>query len=318
MRELNTFGRYLKKRFKTRVYKIPVSVVGFTCPNIDGKVARGGCVYCENESFSPNLANNRSKFTLSLDSLQNPLLDLQLEELDRQYEETKKHFLKDYGIKRYIIYFQSFSNTYAPLETLKKLYERALEKKDVVGISIGTRADCVNDEIFKYLKELSNKKEIWIEFGVQSTNDEVLQKTNRGETYKDIKKAIIRAKEYGINICVHMIFGLPKETPQMMLEGIKEISTLGIDSIKFHPCYVVKNTILANDYMAKKYEPLNEDEYIKTLVEAIKILPPNIKIQRVAAGISNDTLLVPKWCGDDKNTQMKKIKKALLKEGLVY
>jgi len=318
MRELNTFGRYLKKRFGTTVYKLPLNISGFTCPNIDGKVARGGCAYCENESFSPNLINSKNRFTLNMDSAENPLLELQLKEVEEQYKETKEHFIKDYGVKKFIVYFQSFSNTYAPLSTLKALYEKALEKSDVVGISIGTRADCVNDEILEYLKELSKKTEVWIEFGVQSIHDETLKKTNRGEDYKSIKEAILKAKSYNLNVCAHMIFGLAGDTPEMMIEGTKEISSLGIDAIKFHPCYVVKNTALANEYTAGKFLPMEEDLYINTLVKAIKILPANVKIQRVTAGISNDTLIAPIWCGYDKNRQMKRVREALFKEGLVY
>lgn len=318
MRQLNTFGRYLRKRFDTAVYKIPLNISGFTCPNIDGTVARGGCTYCENESFSPNLANSKNRFSLSMESSENPLLALQLKEIDEQYKETKEHLFKEYGVKKYIAYFQSFSNTYAPLPTLKALYEKALDKNDVVGISIGTRADCVNDEILEYLKELSKKTEVWIEFGVQSINDKALKKSNRGEDYQSIKKAILKAKSYGLNVCAHMIFGLSGDTPEMMIAGTKEVCSLGIDAIKFHPCYVVKNTALANEYMAGKFAPMEEELYIKTLVEAIKTLPKNVKIQRVAAGISNDTLLAPKWCGYDKNRQMKMIREALFKEGLVY
>ena len=318
MKKLNTFGRYLRSRYGTTVTKISLNLTGFTCPNIDGKVARGGCTYCENESFSPNLGGSKERFYLNTDSKENPLLAKQLQQIDLQYRGSREHFRREYGVRKYIAYFQSFSNTYAPLETLKVLYQKAVDYEDVVAISIGTRADCVSDELFAYLKELSSKKEVWIEFGVQSIYDTTLEKINRGETYAQVKAAILKAKAYGLKVCAHMIFGLPDETPEMMLEGTKEVAALGIDSIKFHPCYVVKNTMLANEYAQGKFTPIDEATYLDTLAKAVKLLPSTISIQRVTAGIANETLLAPAWCGTSKNYQMHRVREALRKEGMEY
>lgn len=318
MMPLNTFGRYLRKRFGETVYKISLNLSGFTCPNIDGKVARGGCTYCENESFSPNLGGEKERFFLNMESEENPLLEKQLRQIELQYRGSREHFRREYGVKKYVAYFQSFSNTYAPLETLKALFEKAMAYEDVVALSIGTRADCVDDALFEYLQGLNEKKEIWVEFGVQSIYDETLERINRGETYDQVKEAILKAKSYGLKVCAHMIFGLPGETPEMMVKGTKAVADLGIDAIKFHPCYVVKNTMLANEFAQGKFTPIDEDTYLETLVEAVKVLPDSVSIQRVTAGIANETLLAPQWCGLSKNRQMRRVKEVLRREGLSY
>ncbi len=320
MKDILTFGRYLTRRYGERVYKISLNLSGFTCPNIDGRVARGGCTYCDNESFSPNLSGGKKRFFLSPDTVDNPLLEQQLREITVQYEGSKQHFTRDYGVRKYIAYFQSFSNTYAPLETLKALYEKALAYEDVVAISIGTRADCVDDALFEYLAALQERtgKDVWVEFGVQSVFDETLQKINRGESYAQSEAAITKAKKAGLNVCAHMIFGLIGETPEMMVASTKKVAELGIDAIKFHPCYVVKNTILANEYAAGKFTPISQESYVETLVQAIKVLPEDVVVQRVSAGIANETLIAPAWCGESKNRQMAVIKKALAAQGLRY
>ncbi len=318
MRKILTIGRYFRKKFHTNVYKIPVSMPGFTCPNIDGTVARGGCIYCENESFSPNLKQKTSKkFFLNPKSDKNPLLNAQLLQIDTQYKETKEILQNKFNAKKFIIYFQSFTNTYAPFETLKTLYEHALNKKDVIGISIGTRTDSINDEILNYLKDLSKDKEIWIEYGIQSFFDETMQITNRGHDVKNVIETIEKTKKLGLKVCGHLIFGLPNENKEMMLQSVQKAIDLKIDSLKIHPLYVVKNTALAVEYMKGKFTPISENEYIETLIEALKIIPKNVIIQRVTAGIRNETLLAPKWCYC-KHEQMKKIREALKKEGMIY
>ncbi len=316
MKHLNTIGRYWRKKYGQKVYKVPVSISGFTCPNIDGTVAKGGCSFCENESFSPNLKDN-SKFKLNLGSKDNPHLEKQLQQLQMQFEATKEVLQNKFGAKKFIVYFQSFTNTYAPLDTLKALYEKALGFDDVIGLSIGTRTDCITEETLDYLQELSRNKEIWVEYGIQSIYDETLEKINRGHDYSNIKEWIKKTKQRDLLVCGHMIFGLPDETRQMMLQGVKEAVELGIDSIKFHPLYVVENTLLTIDYKQGDFHPITEEEYIDTLVKSIKILPPSVSISRVTAGISDSTLLDPKWC-NDKHTQIHNIKQALLKEGLIY
>jgi hypothetical protein len=316
LKHLNTIGRYWREKYGQKVYKIPISISGFTCPNIDGTVAKGGCTFCENESFSPNLSD-KSKFKLNLKSKTNPYLEKQLLQLQMQFDATKERLENKYGAKKFIVYFQSFTNTYAPLDTLKALYEKALSFDNVVGLSIGTRTDSITEETLDYLQKLSKEKEIWVEYGIQSIYDETLEKINRGHNFANIKEWIIKTKQRDLNVCGHMIFGLPAETQEMMLKGVEESIKLGIDSIKFHPLYVTKNTLLANEYKLGEFAPISEELYIDTLVKSIKMLPENISISRVTAGISDSSLLDPPWC-NNKHNQIYKIKQTLLKEGLIY
>lgn len=316
-KQLLTFGRYLKSKYATRVAKVPVGLSGFTCPNIDGTVAKGGCTFCLNESFSPNLGSNKDKFFLNLNSKSNPILDRQLMELHTQVTNTISLMQKK-GYKKYLVYFQAFTNTYAPFDTLKTLYDRALSYPNVIGISIGTRSDSVTDETLEYLAELSKDKEIWIEFGIQSIFDETLKRINRGHDSLNVQKAIKRAKEYGLNVCGHLIFGLPGEDKEMMLSSAKAAYDWGIDSVKYHPLYIVKNTLLANEYKRGEFTPITLDEYLDVLIEAISIKPQSISIQRVTAGIEDDTLLAPSWCGWSKNRVLSIIRKRLLEIGYIY
>lgn len=319
MKQIYTFGNYLKNKFDCKVYKVAISISGFTCPNIDGTIAKGGCTFCENDSFSPSLNQTQplKKFHLNLDSKENPYLQKQLNELEVQFETLSKLQKKEYGAKKFLVYFQSFTNTYAPFETLKALYDKALSFDNVVGLSIGTRSDSITDETLEYLAELNRDKEIWIEFGIQSVYDETLDKINRGHDSKSVKEWILKSKKVGLNVCAHLIFGLPDETKEMMLETSKQAYSWGIDSIKYHPLYVVKRTALANDFNRGKFKPIDEQDYLDVLVKAIQMKPKNISVQRVTAGIDDDSLIAPKWC-KDKNTQIRHINKALKPLGLKY
>ncbi|WP_151949920.1 TIGR01212 family radical SAM protein [Aliarcobacter butzleri] len=317
LKNVLTIGRYLKNKFGEKVYKIPISISGFTCPNIDGTVARGGCSFCENDSFSPNLQEKRTKFKLNPKISENPYLENQLKQLEMQFFATKKRLENKFGVKKFIVYFQSFTNTYAPFDTLKALYEKALSFDNVIGLSIGTRTDCMTDEILDFLVEKSKDKEIWIEYGIQSFFDETLIKINRGDTVSNMKYWIKRTKDRGLKVCGHLIYGLPNETQEMMLETFKQTLELEVDSIKFHPLYVVKNTLLTNDFKKGRFTPISEELYIDTVVKSIINLPSNISVQRVTAGIDDSSLLSPQWC-KDKHQQMKNIRLALEKEGWNY
>ncbi|MFY4764246.1 TIGR01212 family radical SAM protein [Aliarcobacter butzleri] len=317
LKNVLTIGRYLKNKFGEKVYKIPISISGFTCPNIDGTVARGGCSFCENDSFSPNLQEKRTKFKLNPKISENPYLENQLKQLEMQFFATKKRLENKFGVKKFIVYFQSFTNTYAPFDTLKALYEKALSFDNVIGLSIGTRTDCMTDEILDFLVEKSKDKEIWIEYGIQSFFDETLVKINRGDTVSNMKYWIKRTKNRGLKVCGHLIYGLPNETQEMMLETFKQTLELEVDSIKFHPLYVVKNTLLTNDFKKGRFTPISEELYIDTVVKSIINLPSNISVQRVTAGIDDSSLLSPQWC-KDKHQQMKNIRLALEKEGWNY
>ncbi|PHM18672.1 MAG: TIGR01212 family radical SAM protein [Sulfuricurvum sp. PD_MW2] len=320
MREqIFTFGQYLHRKFGAKVSKVPVSISGFTCPNIDGTVAKGGCTFCENDSFSPSLdrARELKGFFLNLQSTQNPHLDKQIQQLEWQFDALSKRLREENSAQKFMVYFQSFTNTYAPFETLKALYDKALSFDNVIGLSIGTRSDSISDETFEYLYELSQKTEIWVEFGIQSIYDKTLERINRGHNSANVKETIIKAKSYGLNVCGHLIFGLPGESKEMMLETAKAAYGLGIDSVKYHPLYVVKRTALANEYARGEFEPISEELYVDVLKEALLLKPSNVSVQRVSAGIDDETLIAPSWCRD-KNTQLRVINDALCSVGLKY
>lgn len=320
MREqIFTFGQYLHRKFGQKVSKVPISISGFTCPNIDGTVAKGGCTFCENDSFSPSLdkAKPLKGFFLNLESVHNPYLDQQLQQLEWQFNPLSKKLASEHGAQKYLVYFQSFTNTYAPLETLKALYEKALTFDNVVGLSIGTRSDSISDETFEYLAELSKKTELWVEFGIQSIYDETLRRINRGHDSASVKEAILKAKSYGLNVCGHLIFGLPGETKEMMIETAISAYALGIDSVKYHPLYVVKRTALANEYARGEFVPITEELYVEVLTEALLLKPPHVSVQRISAGIDDDSLIAPQWC-KGKNKQFNVINAALKKVGLKY
>ena len=317
LKEVLTIGRYFKKKFGQKVYKIPISISGFTCPNIDGTKAKGGCSFCENDSFSPNLQEKKTKFKLNPNIEHNPFLENQLKQLEMQFIATKKRLENKFKAKKFIVYFQSFTNTYAPLSTLKALYEKALSFDDVIGLSIGTRTDCVTDEILDFLYEKSKQKEIWIEYGIQSFFQTTLDKINRADDVENMRYWIKRTKDKGLNVCGHLIYGLPDENQEMMLETFKQTIDLKVDSIKFHPLYVVKNTLLTNEFKKGRFTPISEELYIDTVVQSIINLPQNVSVQRVTAGIDDDTLLSPLWC-KNKHQQMRNIRVKLEEKGFIY
>ncbi len=319
MEQIYTYGTYLKNKFGVKVYKVGINISGFTCPNIDGTVARGGCTFCENDSFSASTdeVQELKSFHLNLNSKENPYLDKQLKQLEVQFDAISKRQTKEYGAQKFLVYFQSFTNTYAPFETLKALYDKALSFPNVLGLSIGTRSDSITQETLDYLSKLAKEKEIWVEFGIQSVYDETLEKINRGHDSANVKEWILKSKNAGLHVCGHLIFGLPGETQAMMLETSKAAYSWGIDSVKYHPLYVVKKTALANEYARGEFTPINEQEYLEVLVKSILIKPKNVSVQRVTAGIDDDSLLAPQWCRD-KNKQIKNINAALKQVGLKY
>ena len=319
MKQIYTYGSYLKEKFGAKVYKVGINISGFTCPNIDGTVAKGGCTFCENDSFSASTdtVQELKGFHLNLNSKENPYLEKQLKQLEQQFSAISKRQAKEYGAEKFLVYFQSFTNTYAPFETLKALYEKALSFENVVGLSIGTRSDSITEETLEYLTSLSKKHEIWLEFGIQSVYDATLQKINRGHDSANVEEWIKKSKAAGIHVCGHLIFGLQNETQEMMLETSRAAYEWGIDSVKYHPLYVVKRTALANELSRSEFEPISEALYLDTLVKSLQMKPEHISVQRVTAGIDDDSLLAPQWCRD-KNQQIKNINAALKKIGLKY
>lgn len=317
--QIYTFGNYLKEKFNTKVYKVGINISGFTCPNIDGTVAKGGCTFCENDSFSASTGEVQElkSFHLNLDSKENPYLDKQLLQLKQQFDAISARQAREYGATKFLVYFQSFTNTYAPFETLKALYDTALSFENVVGLSIGTRSDSVTDETLEYLSGLNKEKEIWIEFGIQSIYDETLKRINRGHDSANVKKWILKSKALGLHVCGHLIFGLPGEDKKMMVATATQAYKWGIDSVKYHPLYVVKRTALANEFNAGKFTPINEEDYLDVLVHTLQLKPEGVSVQRVTAGIDDPSLISPQWCRD-KNVQIKNINQALKSVGLKY
>lgn len=314
-KQIYTFGQYLSDKFSAKVHKTAVSISGFTCPNIDGTVAKGGCTFCENDSFSPSLDSVKplKGFHLNLTSKENPFLAKQLLQLELQFNALSTRQKREYGVNKHLVYFQSFTNTYAPFKTLKALYEKALSFDDVVGLSVGTRSDSITDETLEYLGELAKTKEIWIEFGIQSVYDKTLKRINRGHDSANVREWILKAKDAGLNVCGHLIFGLPGEDKAMMLETARQAYEWGIDSVKYHPLYVVKKTALANEYARGEFTPICEEDYLAVLNEAILMKPEHVSVQRITAGVDDDSLIAPVWC-KDKNLQIRNINSSLKKD----
>lgn len=319
VKQIFTIGRYFKSKYKQRVRKIPISLEGFTCPNIDGLVAKGGCTYCKNETFSPSLALlEQSDISMNFTLKENPILNRQIDTLKSQFYNHSSFHKNKFDTNKYMIYFQSYSNTYAPYETLKALYDEALRLPNVIGLSIGTRTDCVEDDVLKLLGEyVKNGKDIWLEYGIQSIFNSTLRLINRGHGIEGAKELVEKTRKFGIKVCIHLIYGLPKEDSKMMLKSLREVLDWGIDGIKIHPLYVVEGTAMQKMYEAGKYSPISLEEYTNLVVESLKIIPHNVVVQRISAGAHDDSLIAPKWCFD-KNIQMCYIRDKLLENGIVY
>ena len=336
-RELLTIGRYFKARFGERVRKIPISLSGFTCPNIDGSKSKGGCIYCDNASFSPSFIKvqnpthkSTTKPTASLTQTKippttmhfalesKPLLKTQLEELEEQFLWHAEFHKRKFGVQKYMVYFQSFSNTYAHPRTLKALWDKALSFDGVVGLNIGTRVDCVENSVLEILGEyVKNGKEIWLEYGVQTVSEHTLKLINRAHSTQGVQELFTHTRKKGIKVCAHLIYGLPNEDKEMMLTSLETTLKWGIDALKIHPLYVIAGTQLAKMYEAGKYEPIDLDSYIELVVQSIALIPSEVIIERVSAGAHIDSLLAPKWCFD-KNIQMRLLRERLLEMGIEY
>lgn len=321
MRELLTLGRYFQARFGGRVRKIPITLQGFTCPNIDGTLARGGCIYCCNESFSPSAIKVKdldSSLTMRPNLSTNPLLPKQLSQLEEQFLWHTEFHKRKFGVQKYMVYFQSYTNTYAPLETLRTLFSKALSFPNVVGLSIGTRVDCVDSSVLAMLEDfVKGGAEIWLEYGVQSVFDETLRKINRAHSSAGIDRLFAKTRERGVKVCAHLIYGLPGEDSEMMLHSLQKVLEWGIDGIKIHPLYVIADTPLARMYHARTYVPIDLESYADLIIKSIQMLPPEVVIHRISASAHEESLLAPKWCFD-KNIQMRLLRERLLEIGVVY
>ncbi len=271
----NDLNTYLRNRFGCRVQKITIDA-GLTCPNRDGTLSTGGCIYC-NPRGSGTGAHTKGL------SITEQLLD------------GKKKLSKRYKAKKFIAYFQSFSNTYAPLNTLKNMYETALSVEDVVGLSIGTRPDCINGGILHLLEEYAKDSFIWIEYGLQSAHDQTLRFINRGHDVTCFIRAVEATKNRGIRICAHVIIGLPMEEKIHILQTADMIANLGIDGIKLHLLYVVKGTPMETLYKQGKYRSLEQQEYVDLVCDFLERIPQHMIVQRLTGDPHPHELVAPPW-----------------------
>ena len=270
--DLNT---YLRSLYGCRVQKITVDA-GLSCPNRDGTLSTGGCIYC----------NARGSGTGAL------ARGLSVAE---QLRRGKLSLFRRYKARKFLAYFQSFSNTYGPVEKLKLLYDEALAVEDIVGLSIGTRPDCVGQSVLELLQDYAQEYLLWVEYGLQSANDATLALVNRGHDTQCFKDAVKATVNRGIKICAHVILGLPSETGEDMLHTAKTIADLGIDGIKLHLLYVVKGTGLETLYRQGKFRCLEQQEYVDRVCDFLEHIPRHMVIQRLTGDPHPAELAAPQW-----------------------
>ena len=268
-----SFSDYLKSLFGEKVYKISLDA-GFTCPNHDGSLAVGGCFYCDEGSRAPGV---------------NPQLSIA-----KQIEDGKRFLCRKYKAKKFLAYFQAYTNTYAPVDILRQRYEEAIQA-DVVGLSISTRPDCVNDENLDLIADLSQKTHTWLELGLQTIRDDVLKKINRYHTYEQFLTALEKTQVRKIRTCVHVIFGLPGETIEDMRRTAQAVAHLPIDGVKIHSLHVMRETPLERMYIHGAVSPLLEEDYVRLVCEFLELLPPHIVIHRLTGDAPPAKLLAPLW-----------------------
>ena len=278
---VNTYGQDLLKRYGMRVHKIALDA-GFTCPNRDGSKGTGGCTFCNNISFSP-AADSR--------------LDV-----PGQIAKARAAIAKGTRARHFIAYFQAYTNTYAAITELEALYREALAEPDVIGISVGTRPDCVSAEVLDLLEKLRNEGlEICLELGLQSAFDATLERVNRGHTLAEYRETALATRARGIPLCTHLIIGLPGEDESHYHATLDTVLDIGVDGLKLHPLHVVKNTMLAYQWRRGGYQPLTQADYIRIAADLIERTPQHITFHRVTATASKDILLAPEWCSQKWN-----------------
>lgn len=271
----NDFGTWIRRRFPFRVQKIAVDA-GFTCPNRDGRLSTGGCVYCDNRTFNPSYCNP-------------------LKSVTEQLEEGKRFFQRKYPDMKYLAYFQAFTNTYAPVSKLRKLYEEALRVPDVVGLVIGTRPDCVSDELLDYLEGLNRRTFLLMEYGVETANDATLRLINRGHDFACARQAVERTHQRGILTGAHVILGLPGEDAAESLRQAPIISSLPIDILKIHQLQIVKDTRLAALYEEKPFHVYTVEEYLDLIARYISLLRKDLILERFVSQCPPEKLIAPRW-----------------------
>jgi uncharacterized protein len=273
---VNTFGTDLKRRYGERVHKVAINA-GLSCPNRDGAKGRGGCTFCNNASFNPNAR------------LPQPVAE--------QLEAGRRVIRRRTGARRYLAYFQAYTNTYGDLELLARLYRQALAEPDVVGLSVGTRPDCCPPAVLDLLAGLREQGyEVWLELGLQSAFDATLVRVNRGHGFAEYHQAVCAARARGLPVCTHLIVGLPGEGGIEATASLSRVLDLGTDGLKLHPLHVVKGTQLANDWRRGAYTPLSMPEYIAIAADLVERTPATVVYHRLTGTASREILLAPAWC----------------------
>lgn len=271
----NDFGSWMKKHFPFKVQKISIDA-GFSCPNRDGTIARGGCTYCDNRTFNPSYCHKRDSVT-------------------EQLEAGKRFFSTKYPEMKYLAYFQAYTNTYSPTSKLRVMYEEALAVKDVVGLVIGTRPDCVSNDLLDYLQELNKETFILVEYGIESANNKTLEYINRGHTFECSVDALERTHSRGIATGGHIILGLPGEDKNESIRQAKLISALPMDILKIHQMQIIKGTLLARQYNETPFHLYSVDEYIELIAEYIQHLRQDLVLERFVSQSPAEFLIGPKW-----------------------
>jgi radical SAM protein (TIGR01212 family) len=274
-RRYNAFGQHLKDLFHAPVYKVNVDA-GFTCPNRDGTVSVGGCIYCNNDSFRPSACTSKAS-------------------VREQIGQGIPYLRRRYFAEKFIVYFQPFTNTYAPVKTLEQLYREALDQPGVVGLAIGTRPDCVDVEKIALLEELAREHFILVEYGLQSIYDRTLEFINRGHDYDCFKRALDMTAGRGIRIGAHLILGFPTETREEMLAMAHELSRLPIQFLKLHQLQIIRDTALADLYTKQHFMTFGYEEYLSLVADFLERLSPDIVLQRLFAAAPENILVAPIW-----------------------
>jgi len=275
IKRYHTWNYHLRHKFGGKVFKVSLNA-GFTCPNIDGTKGAGGCTYCSSTG-SGDFAGNPS------------------EGLRSQFDNVREKLHEKWHEAKYIPYFQAHTNTYAPVDVLKKLYEEVLSFDNVVGLSIATRADCIDDDAFEYLCELNSRTYLVVELGLQSIYDKTGERINRCHTYAEFLECFNKLKSAGINVCVHLIDGLPGETKEMMIESAKEVGKLKPHSVKLHLLHIIKGTAMEKEYNEGKVTPLTLEEYVDIITTQLRYIPKETVIQRITGDGGKEILTAPLW-----------------------
>jgi len=270
------FSRFLRERFGRRVYRVTLDG-GFTCPNVDGTVTTGGCVYCDNRSFSPNRRLPRTDVRTQVSR--------GIEILGRRH-----------GAERFLAYFQAATNTHAPVERLRKLYDSALDHPQIVGLAVGTRPDSVPDPVLDLLQEYARGRYVCLELGLQSKHDRSLDWMNRGHHFDAFLDAVARCRGRGFDLCAHVILGLPGETTDDMLETADALAELPVQAVKIHNLHVVRGTPMEAMYHAGNVPMLSRDAYVALVCDFLERLPSDVVIHRLNGDAPPDYLVAPAWC----------------------